>query len=216
MLMITNNMEGFMQRRVMLGFLAVFLTIGTLLTLSSKLLLDSQTNVNSDFNWNDSWNSNNNNNTPNVEPTLDEPAPIEQMVATSYQEAIEMSAEKGMPVLIIFHGSSCSYCTKMKKEVLPNEQVKMIMKNYIYLSVSTDDRAGQRIASKYGLRYIPAFAITNSNEDKLKFEEKYMDAEMLVKWLNNPNMFKQPQDQGGITPPPEPEQPDRTPDRRPG
>ena len=218
MLMIMNNMEGFMQRRVILGVLAGFLVIGTLLTLSSKLKVDSQTAANSGFNWNDNWNNNNNsNNTPDVEPTPNEPAPIEQMVATSYQEAIEMSAEKGMPVLIIFHGSSCSYCTKMKREVLPNEQVKMIMKNYIYLSVSTDDRAGQRIASKYGLRYIPAFAITNSNEDKLKFEEKYMDAEMLVKWLNNPNMFKQPQDQGETIPPSEPEpQPERIPDRRPG
>lgn len=211
-------MEGFMQRRAILGVLAGFLVIGTLLTLGSKLKVDSQVTTKTGFNWNDSWNSNSNsNNTPDIDQTPDEPAPVEQLVATSYQNALEMSAEKGMPILIIFHGSRCSHCDRMKREVLPDGQVKAMMKNYIYLSVSTDQRAGQRIASKYGLRYIPAFAITNSKEDKLKFEEKYMDSSQLVKWLNNPNMFDQRRDQGGITPPPEPErQPDRIPDRRPG
>lgn len=182
-----------MQRRIMLGVLAVFLTIGTLLTLGSKLLVDSQSQVNSGFDWNDSWNNSNNDNTPNVKPTPVkpvEPAPIEQVIATSYQEALEMSAEKDMPILIIFSGDSCSHCKRMKKEVLPNQQVKEMMKNYIYLMVNTSERSGQRIASKYGLRYIPAFAITNSKEDKLKFEEKYMSVGQLVEWLNNPDMFK--------------------------
>jgi thioredoxin-related protein len=216
MLMIMNNVEGFMQRRAILGVLAGFLVIGTLLTLSSKLKVDSQTNANSDFAWNDNWNNNDNsNNTPDVKPEPEQPAPVKQLIAASYQEALEMSAEKGMPILIIFHGSKCSYCDKMKREVLPNEQVKMMMKNYIYLSISTDQRAGQRIASKYGLRYIPAFAITNSKENKLKFEEKYMDADQLIRWLNNPNMFQQPQNDNNIDPQPEPE-PDRIPDRRPG
>jgi thioredoxin-related protein len=214
MLMIVNNMEGFMQRRAILGVLAGFLVIGTLLTLSSKV--DSQADTKTGFNWNDSWN-NNSNNTPDIDQTPDEPAPVEQLVANSYEEALKMSAERGMPILIIFHGSRCSHCDRMKREVLPDEQVKMMMKNYIYLSVSTDERAGQRIASKYGLRYIPAFAITNSTEDKLKFEEKYMDASYFVRWLNNPNMFNQRRDQGEITPPPEPQvRPDRIPDRRPG
>lgn len=217
MLIIMNNVEGFMQRRMILGIFAGVFVIGTLLTLSSKLKVDSQANANSNFAWNDSWNNNNNsnNNIPDVKPEPVQPAPREQLVATSYQEAVKMSAEQGMPILIIFHGSKCSYCTKLKREVLPDEQVKAMMMNYIYLSVSTDNRAGQKIASKYGLRYIPAFAITNSNEDKLKFDEKYMNVDQLVKWLNNPNMFNQPQNNGNIDPQREPE-PDRTPDRRPG
>ena len=197
MLMITNNMEGFMQRRTMLGVLAVFLTIGVLLTLGSRLIVDSQSQVNSGFDWNDSWNNSNNDNIPNVkptpvkpEPTPVEPAPKEQLIATSYQEALEMSAEKDMPIFIIFSGDSCSYCKRMKREVLPNQQVKEMMKNYVYLMVNTSDRSGQRIAKKYGLRYIPAFAITNSKEDKLKFEERYMSVGQLVEWLNNPDMFK--------------------------
>jgi thioredoxin-related protein len=179
-----------MQRRIILCILAGFLIIGTLLNLSSKLSLDSHSNIN--FNWDDNWTTEDNN-TPNVKSLPVEPVQIEQLVANSYQEALEMSAEKKMPILIIFHGSQCSHCIRMKREVLPNQKVKSMMMNYIYLSVDTDERAGQRIASKYSLRYIPAFAITNSFEDKLKFKESYMDVDQLVKWLNNPNMFgKQP------------------------
>ena len=126
MLMIVNNMEGFMQRRAILGVLAGFLVIGTLLTLSSKV--DSQADTKTGFNWNDSWN-NNSNNTPDIDQTPDEPAPVEQLVANSYEEALKMSAERGMPILIIFHGSRCSHCDRMKREVLPDEQVKMMMKN---------------------------------------------------------------------------------------
>jgi thioredoxin-related protein len=176
-----------MQRRIILCILAGFLIIGTLLNLSSKLSLDSQSNIN--FNWDDNWTTEDNN-TPNVTPLPVEPVQIEQLVANSYQEALEMSAKHDMPVLIIFHGDSCSHCIRLEREVLPNQQVKAMMMNYIYLSVSTDERDGQKIASKYNLRYIPAFAITNSAEDKLKFEEKYMNVEQLVRWLNNPSMFK--------------------------
>ena len=106
--MIMNNMEGFMQRRAMLVILSLFLIIGTLLTYNSKLLVDSRSNTNSNrFEWNDSWDNNS-----NVDPINS--APRDQITANSYQEAIKMSGEMGMPVLIIFSGDSCQYCLKMK------------------------------------------------------------------------------------------------------
>tara|TARA_Y100000034_G_scaffold35064_2_gene43018 strand:- start:4215 stop:4826 length:612 start_codon:yes stop_codon:yes gene_type:complete len=203
-----------MQRRVVLGFLAVFLTIGTLLAFNSKLHVGSNSNSNSDFNWNDSWDSNVDNNNPNTEIEPVEPA-VEQMVANSYQEALQMSGETGKAILVIFHGDSCQYCQKMKSEVLPDSQVKAMMKMYILVMVDTENRAGQRIASKYTLKYIPAFAITNFKEDNLKFEEKFMNVDQLVQWLNNPSLYNQPKapERQRIEIKPQPE-PDRQ--RRPG
>ena len=91
------------------------------------------------------------------------------------------------------------------------------MKNYIYLMVNTSERAGQRVASKFGVKYIPAFAITNAREVKLKFVENYLNVDQLVKWLDNPSMYDQPleftpipDDSGMIGP-----QPERRIDRRP-
>lgn len=209
-----------MQRRAMLGIMAVFLTIGALLTLNSKLHVDSQSNQNSGFNWNNSWDNNNN---PNPEQKPVQPDPEirnEQIIASSYEEALKMSAEKGMAILVIFSGDSCSHCKRMKKEVLPNQKVKAMMKNYIYVMINTSERSGQQVASKFGLRYIPAFAIINSREVKLKFVENYMNVDQLVSWLNNPNMYNQPRDE--VVPPPQRPQPppqripERIPDRRPG
>lgn len=203
-------MPNFKQRRALLVIFAMFLTIGALLTLNSKLHIGSQFNQKSDFNWNDKWNDNK---SPNSEqkPIPNSDSIIEQVVANSYEEALEISAERGMPILVIFAGDSCSHCKRMKREVLPDQQVKAMMKNYIYVMINTSERSGQRVASKFGLRYIPAFAITNSQEDRLKFIENYMNVEQLVQWLNNPSMYNQPKSRVM----PERKIPE-IPDRRPG
>lgn len=178
----------------MLITLAVFLTIGALLIYKSDSSIDSKVQANSDnFSWNNNWNNNNLNINPEqINPENPALFSKQQFVANSYPEAMKMSGEKGMPVLIIFYEDLCQYCKMFKKQVLPDSEVKFMMMNYILLMVNTSDETGQKVASKYGLRYIPAFAITNSNERRLKFQERYMDVKEFVKWLNNPNMFEQP------------------------
>lgn len=185
-----------MQRRTVLGVLAVLLSIGVLLTLNDKLQIVSPSSGNSNnFNWNDNWNNKQSNNLPKPEMQPEvkpEALPAQAIKADSYDEALKISGEKGMPVLVIFSGDHCQYCRKFKSEVLPSAKVQNALKGYVYVIVDTGSRAGQRVASKYGLKYIPAFAITNHKEDKLKFDEKYMSSDQFSRWLNNPHLMEQP------------------------
>jgi thiol:disulfide interchange protein len=131
-----------------------------------------------------------------------------QITASTYQEAIKLSGQHGVPVLIIFEADWCGWCKKMKKETLADVKVKEAMKNYILVIVDTDKN--RTVAAKFGVQYLPAYAITNVQQAKLKSGGKYKDAKQFVSWLNNPNLYKQPNTPASppIVAPPEVKPPD--------
>ena len=139
--------------------------------------------------WDDSWDKNK----PDL-PKAPEKQPIEKKkgsVVASYERAVELSAKEGIPVLLIFGNNHCKYCKTMEKEVYPNKQVKDMLDNYIVCKINTGSRKNAQVAKKFGVEYVPAFVITNSKEEKLKFEQKSMNSESFSKWLDNPSIYDQ-------------------------
>lgn len=130
--------------------------------------------------------------TPPQEKPVTPPAKPEEkkLVADSYKEAIEMSAKDGRCVVVFFTADSCGWCQKMKTNVLPKEEVKAALKNYIFVMVDTDKDPS--ISTKFGVRGIPAHLMTNGQELKLKFEAGFMTEKTYVKWLNSGDMNKTP------------------------
>jgi putative thioredoxin len=132
--------------------------------------------------------------------------------AQTYADAVKLSGEQGRPVLVMFTADWCSWCQKMKNNVLPDPTVAAMMKNYIYVAVNTDQNA--ELTKKYGISGIPAFLITNGKEDKLKFIASYMEPNAFVTWLNDSSLFNQPKLDKPATPPTTPKPPS-TPDDKP-
>jgi thiol-disulfide isomerase/thioredoxin len=146
---------------------------------------------------------------PEVQPPA--PTPPAEITLMGYNEAIKKSAEEGKPVLVMFTASWCNWCTKFKKEVLVDPSVKAACQNYLFTMIDADQE--KNAVRKFGVTGLPSFLITNSKEEKLKFEGKYMDARTFVNWLNNPSLYNQPKAQPTQPQPPtqptQPTQPDR-------
>lgn len=146
---------------------------------------------------------------PQVQPA---PQPPAEIVLMGYQEAMKRSAAEGKPVLVMFTASWCSWCNKFKKEVLTDSAVKAACSQYLFTMVDADQE--KNAVRKFGVTGLPSFVITNSKEQKLKFEGKFMDAPTFVKFLDNPGMFTQPKVEPEQPTQPQPQPRQQQPDRR--
>lgn len=118
------------------------------------------------------------------------PKPIQgQVKANSFEQAKSLASQYNRPILVIFGASWCQWCKKMDTETLTNANVKKMMEHYVLLHINTDkDRS---VATKFGVRSLPAYVITNAGEQKLKSAYGYMKAPEFTRWINNPKMFQQ-------------------------
>jgi thiol-disulfide isomerase/thioredoxin len=207
------------QRAAIIGLLVfVLAAFGGLVFYDAKYghkfdkLLGKDKTTQQNWKWDDQWDSKG----PNVQvppvnpnppaPTPPPTPPVQQLIAGSYQEAIQKSGELGRPVLVIFTAEWCSWCKKMKSETMTDSRVQSVLKNYILVYVDTDkDRSPVR---KFGVESLPSFVITNVNEEKLKFDSGFKNADSFASWLNSPNLFQQPKrQQAQPQQPPQPTQP---------
>lgn len=159
--------------------------------------------------WEDDWNKTNPIESPKppVQPPEVKPEkptqPQEQIVATSYVEAIKKAAEVKMEVLVFFEADWCNWCQKLKKETLTDPKVKEAMKKYIVVHVNTDqDRS---TGKKFGVKYLPSYVVTNAQEQSIKADGGFKTPDQFIQWLNG----------GGQTQPPgvQPNAPQAPPER---
>ena len=120
-----------------------------------------------------------------IHDTVDEE---QQIVADTYKEAIEKSKSLNKQVLVFFSAGWCGVCQRMKNEVLSDNKVKESMKNYIFVTVNIDKN--RDLVRKYDLRSIPAYLITNKNQEQVKLDKGFKDVDSFVKWLANPGQTK--------------------------
>jgi thiol-disulfide isomerase/thioredoxin len=143
----------------------------------------------------DNWAPSDRPNPPPIEnvqpiPSPEPSRPLGQLTTNSYDEATKMSAQYGMPILVVFHADWCSWCKRMEQNTLSDQRVQEIMTNYIYVRVDTNrDRS---TANKFGVRQLPSYIITNSRDASLKSGSGYKDANSFARWLDNPSLYQQP------------------------
>lgn len=124
------------------------------------------------------------------EPKEEPKEELVQIVADDYLKAIKMSGETGKPVLVFFTADWCTWCQKMKKDVLTEDSVKVAMKNYIYVVVNADKQ--RHIARKFKITGLPSYLITNCDQTELKLGSGFANTEKFASWLDNKDMYNQP------------------------
>ena len=64
------------------------------------------------------------------EPIKEKPKTDEQIIAKSYDEALKVSKEKNMTIVMFFHGKSCHWCDKMKTVLDDKEVANSLKKSF--------------------------------------------------------------------------------------
>lgn len=110
----------------------------------------------------------------------------------SYRQALEQSSTLGKPIFVLFSAKWCGWCSKMKSNTLTNPQVRSAMENYVCLILDVDQPENGSVKTKFGVRGLPAYVITNSNQEKLKFGAGYHERPQdFADWLSEPDSLKQ-------------------------
>ena len=117
---------------------------------------------------------------PVTPPPATPPAPITN--PTSYQEAVQLSKQTNKKIVLMFSADWCMWCKKFKAETLPNSSVQNALKNYIFFIVDADQ--DKSTLSKFGVRGLPFFVITDGNENNLKSKAGMMSPEDFISFLN--------------------------------
>jgi thiol:disulfide interchange protein len=132
-----------------------------------------------------------NNNTTNPElnnsqPPQPQPQPQLQpqvpMIPTSYEEALQIAQKQNKQVFLFFHASWCNWCEKMKDETLSDDEVKAALSKYVIYHVDTQKE--RNVASKYNVRGIPAYVITDKTGKPLKNGSGFKKTGGFINWLN--------------------------------
>jgi thioredoxin-related protein len=143
--------------------------------------------------WSDQWGNGSNipnqqpNQKPNPKPDFkpdpkpETEKPKTQITTNSYTEALRLSADKNMKVVLFFHASWCKWCKKMTQESFSDDKVKELLKNYILADIDTD--SNREVASKYKVAGIPALFMIDSKGSIIQ-QDNYMDAKKFADWLD--------------------------------
>ena len=86
---------------------------------------------------------------------------------------------------VYFGAEWCPPCRKMKKETLPDDEVKKSLKSYKIEIYDTDelDDDSKALAEKLGVKYIPTYGVFDSDGEVDRMNVGFLSPEEFIKWL---------------------------------
>jgi len=131
--------------------------------------------------WND-WDKKNPTNPQPPNQPQSEVKPTVPAKPTSYQDAIKIAKATNKSVLLVFGADWCGYC-KQLKTTLADAEVQKAMSDFVYYHVDVDKE--RNVATKYGVKPIPAYKIVDVNEKVLSEGTGYKAPKDFVAWLKS-------------------------------
>ncbi len=82
---------------------------------------------------------------------------------TTYEQALELAKQNNKPIMLKLTADNCKYCTKMDKEVLADNEVKLFLdKNFITVNINVDK---EELPLKLKRTITPTFIFVDRNEN---------------------------------------------------
>lgn len=122
---------------------------------------------------------------------VDMEAAYDGPTAANISEALKLSRRLGKPILLFFFADSCSWCRKMKSQTLTDKHVQSAMRKYVFVTIDANDQANANLKSKYAVKGIPAYVITDRDGKLIKSGAGFQpDAREFAYWLDDSNVWK--------------------------
>ena len=96
----------------------------------------------------------------------------------SYDEGLSVSEQRDQPVMVYFYTENCGYCVMMEDETFTEREVQEKGDDIVFVKV--DANAERGLASQYDITGVPTMVFINSNEDTIREEVGFMDADQLT------------------------------------
>lgn len=132
--------------------------------------------------WSNDWEQ------PSKAPDRVEEAPILpgppiqlQQKKSQLAAALARAKMENKQVVIFFTNKSCSWCQRMKQEVLPTSEVKTALTRFIFIEIDIDK--DQKTADQWDVTALPTHLVVTAEEKKIKSKVGWMSAGDYVSWL---------------------------------
>jgi len=96
----------------------------------------------------------------------------------SYEEGLSVSEQREQPVMIYFYTENCGACVMMEEQTFTERKVQERGDDTVFVKV--DASAEGELASQYGITGVPTTVFIDSNEDTIREEVGFMDADHLT------------------------------------
>ena len=96
----------------------------------------------------------------------------------SYDEGLSVSEQRDQPVMVYFYTDSCGYCKMMEDETFTEPEVQEKSEDIVFVKV--DANAERGLVSQYDITGVPTTVFIDSNENILRKEVGFMDADQLI------------------------------------
>jgi thioredoxin-related protein len=105
----------------------------------------------------------------------------------NFSEAIDASQKYNKNVFVYFGAEWCSWCKKMKSEVLFEKEVREnLNKEYIICILDIDQESKE--AKKFKVSSVPAYMIIDSSESIVEKTSGYKPKDEFLNWLKPKNV----------------------------
>jgi len=104
----------------------------------------------------------------------------------SYSEAIQYAKEKKKMLYVDFYAEWCQPCKQMDKTTFANDSVIVLLKNnFIATRINVDEPIfGQPMAKRYNINAMPTSMVMTADQQEVRRNVGYMNAEDFLVWLN--------------------------------
>jgi thioredoxin-related protein len=93
----------------------------------------------------------------------------------SYDEAVSLSKQMNLPILIIFSSDDCSYCNLLKENIPDIENTIVCFIDY---------QNNKQLVKQYKVSLIPDSIVIDHKENQLKRLKGFKDKHSYEAWLN--------------------------------
>lgn len=105
----------------------------------------------------------------------------EIIVVRDISDAVSLSENNDMPILLVFVGDSCVYCEKLKQDLKDNENLKKTLDNYIICFIDIDTH--RDLMKEYRVKTIPDSRILKNNIEVTRMVG--YNKSRFYNWINN-------------------------------